>query len=49
MWGAKRHLNDFRKFPENHSFREWCDKWYDMYFNYRKAYEGYETVVIEKL
>lgn len=49
MWSAKRHLNDLRKAPENQSFREWCDKWYDMYFNYRRPYEGYVTVVIEKL
>lgn len=49
MWSAKRHLNDLRKSPENQSLCEWCDKWYDMYFNYRRPYEGYVTVVIEKL
>lgn len=48
MWSAKRHLNDLRKSPESQSLREWCDKWYDMYFNYRRPYEGYVTVVIEK-
>lgn len=49
MWSAKRHLNDLRKSPENQPLREWCDKWYDMYFNYRRPYEGYVTMVIEKL
>ena len=49
MWSAKRHLNDLRKTPENQLHGEWCDKWYDMYFNYRRPFEGYVTVVIEKL
>ena len=49
MWSAKRHLNDLRKSPENQLLREWCDKWYDMYFNYRRPYEGYVTMVIEKI
>lgn len=49
MWSAKRHLNDLRKSPENQPLYEWCDKWYDMYFYYRRPYEGYVTVVIEKL
>lgn len=49
MWSAKRHLNDLRKTPENQLHGEWRDKWYDMYFNYRRPYEGYVTVVIEKL
>lgn len=45
MWSAKRHLNDLRKSPENQLLREWCD----MYFNYRRPYEGYVTMVIEKI
>lgn len=49
MWSAKRHLNDLRQTQESRPLREWCDKWYDMYFNYRRPYEGYVTVVIEKL
>ena len=49
MWSAQRHLNDLRKSPENQLLREWCDKWYDMYFNYRRPYEGYVTMVIEKI
>ena len=49
MWSAKRHLNDLRQTQESQPLREWCDKWYDMYFNYRRPYEGYVTVVIEKL
>ena len=48
MWSAKRHLSDLKKAPENQSLREWCDKWYDMYFHYRRPYEGYVTIVIEK-
>ena len=49
MWSAKRHLADLRESPEDQSLREWCDTWYDMYFNYRKPYEGYMTFVIEKI
>lgn len=49
MWSAKRHLNTLRKSPEDRPLREWCGKWYDMYFNYRRPYEGYVTLVIEKL
>lgn len=49
MWSAKRHLNELRKSPEDPSLRRWCDTWYEMYFTCRRQYEGYVTLVIEKM
>ena len=49
MWSARRHLAELRKDLHNQSQMEWCRKWYDMYFRFRRPLEGYATFVIEKI
>ena len=48
MWSARRNLGKLRAEPENAAHRAWCDTWYDTYFGFRREYEGYVTMVIEK-
>lgn len=49
MWSARRHLEELRKDTKNMSQWEWCRKWYDMYFGFRRPLEGYATFVVEKV
>ncbi len=49
MWSARRNLARLRAEPGNAAHREWCEKWYDTYFGFRREYEGYVTMVIEAL
>lgn len=48
MWSARRNLESLRAAPYDADLREWCDKWYDTYFDFRREYEGYVTMVMEK-
>ena len=49
MWSARRNLEALRAHPNDEEKRAWCDKWYDMYFGVRRAYEGYATFALERL
>lgn len=49
MWSARRHLDSLRNHPDDDICKKWCDKWYDMYFRIRRQFEGYVTLVMEKL
>jgi len=49
MWSARRNLAQLRADPGNAAHREWCEKWYDTYFDFRRECEGYVTMAIEKL
>ena len=48
MWSARRNLAAYKSNPENPSRLQWCKKWYETYFGFRRDYEGYGTFVIEK-
>ena len=48
MWSARRNLAACKDNPDNPGLFEWCKKWYDTYFGFRRDYEGYGTFVIEK-
>ena len=48
MWSARRHLAAYKSDPDNRSLFEWCTKWYETYFGFRRDNEGYGTFVIEK-
>jgi SAM-dependent methyltransferase len=48
MWSARRNLNAFKSNPDDPERFEWCKKWYETYFGFRRDYEGYGTFVIEK-
>ncbi len=38
-----------RQNSEDTKLKEWIDKWYDMYFLYRREYEGQALFGLEKL
>lgn len=48
MWSARRNLESLRAAPHDAGRREWCDKWYDTYFDFRRECEGYVIMVMEK-
>lgn len=48
MWSARRNLAAYKSNPEDPSSLQWCQKWYETYFGFRREYEGYGTFVIEK-
>ncbi len=48
MWSARRHLAAWKREPDNPERQEWCKKWYETYFGFRRQFEGYGTFVIEK-
>lgn len=48
MWSARRNLAASKSNPDDPDRFEWCKKWYETYFGFRREYEGYGTFVIEK-
>lgn len=48
-WSAKRDIDHLRKFPGDAKTANWLDKWYDIYFQYRRWYEGWALFGIEKV
>lgn len=47
-WSARRDLAKFKKDPANEELKSWINKWYDMYFLYRRNYEGQALFGLEK-
>ena len=39
-WSGQRNLERLKDDPSDTSLRKWCDKWYEMYFDYRREFEG---------
>ncbi len=48
MWSARRNLAAHKNSPDKPELFEWCRKWYETYFGFRREYEGYGTFVIER-
>jgi len=48
-WSAKRDISRLRENPEEENLRNWLDKWYTMYFKYRRSYEGQALFGLERL
>jgi cyclopropane fatty-acyl-phospholipid synthase-like methyltransferase len=47
-WSGKRDIEDLRKNPDNIGLENWIDKWYRMYFDYRRQYEGQALFGLER-
>ena len=47
-WSAKRDLHRLRQNPDDKALAQWMDKWYEMYFNYRRPYEGQALFGLER-
>ena len=48
-WSAKCDIEHLRQNPQNDEMSAWIDKWYRIYFDYRRPYEGWGLFGIEKL
>lgn len=48
-WSGKRDLNMLRQNPENERLRKWISKWYYMYFDYRRQYEGQALFGLQRI
>jgi cyclopropane fatty-acyl-phospholipid synthase-like methyltransferase len=48
-WCGRRDMVRLRQNPEDAKLKEWIDKWYDMYFLYRREFEGQALFGLEKL
>lgn len=49
FWSAARDIERLRKNPEDTKTKAWLEKWYDIYFRYRRPFEGWALFGIEKL
>lgn len=48
-WSGKRDLFQLSKNRENESLKNWIETWYDMYFKYRRQYEGQALFCLQKI
>lgn len=48
-WEAKRTIERIKKAPGDTQSKAWYEKWYHMYFSYRREYEGVGYFVLERL
>ena len=48
-WSARRDIARLRANPGDAQLKDWIDKWYRMYFEYRRPYEGQALFGLEKL
>lgn len=48
-WDAQRTLERIRKNPDSQKDRNWINKWYNMYFKYRRKHEGWGFFVLERI
>ena len=48
-WSGKRDLLRLRQEPDNEQLRDWIDTWYNMYFDYRRQYEGQALFGLQRL
>ena len=39
-WSGRRDIERLKRDPSDTALREWIDKWYEMYFDYRREFEG---------
>lgn len=47
-WSARRDIELLRANPNDERLKQWIDKWYRMYFDYRRPYEGQALFGLEK-
>ncbi|MDF2542462.1 MAG: methyltransferase protein [Herbinix sp.] len=47
-WSGKRDINMLRQNPNDEKLKQWIEKWYRMYFDYRRQYEGQALFGLER-
>lgn len=48
-WCGRRDMARLKKNPDNSELKNWIEKWYDMYFLYRREYEGQALFVLARI
>lgn len=48
-WSGRNDINRLRENPSDKGLKEWIDKWYGMYFDYRRQYEGQAMFGLQRL
>lgn len=48
-WDARKTIQRIRQNPKDTASKEWLQKWYQMYFKYRRKYEGWGFFVLERI
>jgi len=48
-WSGRNDINRLRENPSENRLKEWIDKWYSMYFDYRRQYEGQAMFGLQRL
>jgi hypothetical protein len=48
-WSGKHDINTLRQNQNDEKLKKWVDKWYRMYFDYRRLYEGQALFGLERL
>lgn len=48
-WSAKREIERLRANPNDENLKAWIEKWYRMYFDYRRPYQGQALFGLEKV
>jgi ubiquinone/menaquinone biosynthesis C-methylase UbiE len=47
-WSGKRDINMLRQNPNDENLKQWIDRWYRIYFEYRRQYEGQALFGLER-
>lgn len=48
-WSGRKDINRLRENPSDKGLKEWIDKWYSMYFDYRRQYEGQALFGLQRM
>jgi len=48
-WSGKRDLLRFAQNREDSELEKWIEKWYSMYFNFRRSYEGHAMFGLQRI
>lgn len=48
-WSGRRDLAKLKNNPDNVELKKWIEKWYEMYFLYRREYEGQALFGLERI
>lgn len=47
-WSGKRDIEQLAKDPDNVQLLDWIDKWYNIYFDHRREFEGQALFALKK-
>lgn len=48
-WSGQNDINRLRENPSDTGLKEWIDTWYNMYFDYRRQYEGQALFGLQRI